>query len=369
MTNDSDRPRRDARQRRPRVVGKAPTAHSPQPTAHSPQPTAHSPTYLATYASGLGPILEESLAQDLPEFSVLTSDGSAILFSTKASSREVVDLGYLRNTFEVLASTPRRSLDALVKSLTRIIESEQPSTSTRQFRIMVHLDGGLVPLPPRSRQRLIEAIKCTYGGSFNARGGGVEYWLIGRRDAAQVYFARRIDRQIPKVQRGELAPELAILLVKLTNPTARDVVIDPFGGSGALLIARAKYPSRQLIYSDLHRDSFATSLKRLPRSRTVILEEDGTVLESVASGKVTTIIADPPWGEYGDVGIDSAAFRQAMFGTFARILDRRTGRVVILVSRSTEIDVAQTAKNGGFVLRSVHHILVNGHPASVLFLT
>lgn len=52
--------------------------------------------------------------------------------------------------------------------------------------------------------------------------------------------------------------------------------------------------------------------------------------------------------------------------SFDRVLDRRRGRLVLLVSRREAGVVSELWQPAGLLVEQSHEILVNGHPATVL---
>jgi hypothetical protein len=237
------------------------------------------------------------------------------------------------------------------------------------FRTMANVDGQLVGLPRETRTRLESVIAEQTSGRFNARGGsGVEYWIVGRRDLDVLMFCLRLTTGAQKTGgRGSLSSDLSTLLIKAASPQRDDVFLDPFGGSGSLVAARINTPFRKAIYSDIRLVEMRPQIPPLLNSQKVdLLAEDALQLPSVPDGSVTSIVTDPPWGEYEDLGIPYDDFAESMMKSFDRVLDRSHGRLVLLVSRRASADVAPLWDLSNLWVRGSHDILVNGHPATVL---
>jgi tRNA G10 N-methylase Trm11 len=169
-------------------------------------------------------------------------------------------------------------------------------------------------------------------------------------------------------KRGSLSTDLSTLLVRASNPSNDDVFLDPFGGSGALVEARTASAFRSATYSDNRLSDLRSQLSpRLVNNRKVrVLGEDALMLLSVPDGSVSAIVTDPPWGEHEDLGMPYREFADAMMRSFDRVLNRRRGRLVLMVSRREASAVTEMWKPAGLQVEHVHEILVNGHPASVL---
>lgn len=168
--------------------------------------------------------------------------------------------------------------------------------------------------------------------------------------------------------RGSLSADLATLLVKASNPSPDDVFLDPFGGSGAIVEARIASAVRAATYSDTRLSVLRSQLlPRLVDSRKVrVLDEDALTLTSVPEGSVSAIVTDPPWGEHEDLGMPYIEFADTMMRSFDRVLDRRRGRLVLLVSRREAGFVSELWQPAGLLVEQSHETLVNGHPATVL---
>ncbi len=89
-------------------------------------------------------------------------------------------------------------------------------------------------------------------------------------------------------------------------------------------------------------------------------------MPSLPDGSVSAIVTDPPWGEHEDLGMPYIKFADAMMRNFDRVLDRRRGRLVLLVSRREGSTVTGLWEPSGLEVQQTHEILVNGHPATVL---
>lgn len=197
-----------------------------------------------------------------------------------------------------------------------------------------------------------------------SRGGGDELWLIGRRALGTIVLGRRLSRAAKPGPAGSLSPELSRLLVRMSKPQGGDVFLDPFAGSGALCRARAEWPARRVIGVDLYAEPRFDS----PRAGAPIefLREDALELPSVESGSASVVATDPPWGEFESFAGSAQEFYAAMAASFRRVLDPRTGRLVLLVSRKMEQLVADELIRAGFEGPRLVPVLVNGHPATVL---
>lgn len=321
------------------------------------------------HAAGLGDLVELSLKADL-DSRVLYADDSAVLISTKAPAVRLERLMYVKNAFVVMGSVPRRrDLRPAIEAVARELVRWPLPRSRRPFRLMFSEDGRLTGVPGASRSRLEAAVSRATGGRFAPRGGGDEYWMISRRELGEVLFCRRASL-LPRAKpaRGGLAPDVAQVIVNaLGRPQSRDVVLDPFAGSGALIAARVRAPFREAICSDLgYSDGSVSLLPGLagnPKIRK--LAEDARTLASIPDHSVDVVVTDPPWGEFAQDGVAAESLITAALGTVHRVL-RPDGKLAMLVARRLAADVVDQWLDNDFRIRDSHDLLVNGHPATLL---
>ena len=328
--------------------------------------------YFVQFTAGTGGLVRDALAARLDRLSVHYADDSAMILESATPPAGMAAVPFLKNAFAVIAMTPRQDLAKSVGRLGHSLRRDQfprlPGGADR-FRLMAHLDGGLVPIDPRARAGLERAVSRHTGARVEPRGMGQEYWVVGRQGLPELLFGARLPKPPrPATPKGALAYELAAMLVAASKPTPEDRFLDPFGGSGALVAARAELPARALWYSDLDRDQHRRALaaQRPGRTRARQLTEDALALPSIADGSVDVIVTDPPWGEHEDLGRPFGDFAAAVGESFARVLHPTRGRYVLLINRRNADAMGDALGAAGLVPTARHDILVNGHPASVL---
>ncbi|QGN35119.1 TRM11 family methyltransferase [Microlunatus sp. Gsoil 973] len=325
---------------------------------------------LCMHAAGLGELVAVSLTSDL-NAQVLYADDSAVMISTKAPAAKLGQLSYIKNSFIVIGSVPRRrELRQAVDAISREIGRWTLPRGRNPYRLMFSEDGQLVGVPAGSRSRLTDAINRATGGRFTPRGGGDEYWTITRRDLDQVLFCQRTPRrQRRQAVKGALAPDVAEVIVHAAGrPRRADVVLDPFAGSGALIAARTQQPYGEAICSDLgYRDGSVELLPELAgRAGIRQLSDDARSLPSVPDDSVDVVITDPPWGEYDEGGpLEAESVTADALGAISRVL-RPGGTLAMLVARKLADVIEKQWTSHDLRVRRSYQILVNGHPATLL---
>lgn len=321
------------------------------------------------HTAGLGELVAASLTADL-NGGVAYADDSAVMISAKAPAGKVGRLSYVKNSFAVIGSVPRRhDLNQSIEMITHRLNGWHLTRTRRPFRLMFSVDGQLVGVPRGARSRLEMSVSGATGGRPMPRGGGDEYWTITRRDLDEVLFCRRIPglrRHRPP--RGGLAPDVAEVIVNAVGPPRpSDVVLDPFAGSGALIAARVQQPFREAICSDLgYRDGSAQLTPGLARRAGVCrLADDARTLASVSDETVDVVVTDPPWGEFDRASSATVTVIIATLNSMYRVM-RAGGRIAMLVARRLVPAVTTQWDHGGFRVDRSYDVLVNGHPATLL---
>lgn len=328
--------------------------------------------YFIQYPAGTGELILDALADQIGNVDVHYQDDSALVFDSTASESQVGAISFVKNAFVVLTGTPRGSIDKGVEQLGRVVGKVQiprQSPKLNKFRTMIHVDGELSSVNPKSKVALERAIASRTGARLEPRGMCQEYWVVGRLDMRELLLCMRLPKpKRPPKARGAISYELSAMLIHASRPVAREIFLDPFGGSGSLVQARLEMPAREIWYSDRDLREFRPQFPRemVSDKRVRLLADDAMTLSSIPDGKIDVIVTDPPWGEHEDLEGPYPDFAQAMGKSFDRVLHPLHGRFVILCSRRTSDTIAKSMEGASFTVRSSHSILVNGHPATVL---
>ena len=324
--------------------------------------------YYVQFNAGLAELAVSALTQDLGQAAAVFRDDSAAVVETTAEPAQVAALAYLKNSFLVLAEARRGRLAVSVPALATQLSRAAASRlipARRPFRVLTSVDGGLVAVPPAARARLESVVAERTGGFVQARGGGEEYWVIGRRDLPTLLLGLRLPGARPAAAPpGALRADLADLLVRASGPRPDDVFLDPFAGSGSLVLARLQFPARRVIYCDAGQREPRPELHRARKVQ--FLAEDALVLPSIADGAVDAVVTDPPWGEFQALDVPFPEFAAGLAASLRRVLRRPGGRFVVLISRRQEDALRQALAGAGLVPSAARQILVGGHPATVL---
>lgn len=208
-----------------------------------------------------------------------------------------------------------------------------------------------------------------------------EYWFLYRKEGYGFFGLRLTKHPDYKdtLAKGQLRPELANIMVLLSNPHKDDVILDPFAGSGAIPIERAKYPYQKIIAGDINpeinwqsRGNTDTSTYRSIYAQTRqnyarIYMLDALAMKGIADESVNKIITDPPWGIYSTNG-DIHSFYVQMLNETLRVL-RSGGLIVMLVGRNVDMEKILAAFAERLELIKSYNILVSGKKAGIFVIS
>ena len=337
-------------------------------------------TILSQCVAGLQEVALRALQQDLPDVEPVEVEEGMIVYKTAAPVARLRARPYLNNSFQVLRSVPRA---AGIESALETVANDRGLDAAlrigaggreRSFRLFLSDENELVSGTPALVARLRRRIEDATGLAFQPARADVQYWLIRRR-SGHAYFARRLTQRArteKDLAPGELRPELAHLLVRLSDPTDDDVFLDPFAGSGSIPFARIQSPYG-LVYAFDQDDEAVARMKArkqaLPANekhharKLIVRQADALALDRIDDGFVSRVVTDPPWGLFRDLP-DPEGFYQAMLRELARVT-RPDGIVVLLSAQKELVQVLLSQFGDALREEERYDLLVAGKKAAV----
>ncbi len=318
-------------------------------------------SYYSTFIPGLGQPVEEALRATLPDSKITLSLDGLVAYETDARPDLVAKLPFVTNSFYILKRFEGVSLEDMA---TEVVNDRawhvEPPRGT--FRVIASLANQLVPLDSKIMEALEKRVAEKTKLRPNRSKPDHEFWLLERSEGYG-FFALRVSHHKAydkSLQKGELRPELANILCRLSEPAPNELFLDPFCGSGAIPIQRAKFFSSGLVIASDSDPKKVESLKERIKDlglkkRVVVRRDDALKLARYEDGSIHKIVTDPPWGHFVDV--PTAEFYPAMLHEFARVL-RPDGKLVILTAESLPADER-------LALSRKFDILVSGKKAAV----
>jgi predicted RNA methylase len=339
-------------------------------------------TILSQCIAGLQEVALRALRADLETVEPVQVEDGMIVYRTSEPAAKIRALPYLNNSFLVLhtvagrlAQTADAALAAIVheRGIDAALRSTR-GTGERTFRLFISSENELVSGPTQLVSQLRTVVQSATGLRFNAAHADAEYWVVRRRSGS-AFFLKRITRRArteKDLAKGELRPELAHLLCRLSDPTAADVFLDPFAGSGAIPFARLRYPYNlgyafdsdpAAVAAMKERRKSLSAAEKQRAEKLIIRQADALALERIDDGFVDKLVTDPPWGLYRELP-DAGAFYGAALREFARVT-KPGGLIVMLTANDEPAEAAISALSVQVRLEESLRLLVAGKKARV----
>ncbi|MFQ3547997.1 MAG: hypothetical protein SNJ56_06630, partial [Termitinemataceae bacterium] len=269
-------------------------------------------SYIITYPAGFTKLVTSLLYRDITKVTMLFSDESSLAFETP---QPIKQLPYARNTFFLLAyaqaSTHKAAGEQILAALHRPalktwLSSIKSTNKHTRFVIRNFLEGTPAPKDPVLHRSLEQYFSKVLQGSPHSEQPDMELQLHGRKNGVS-YLALPLDHRKPQpVPAGALPSYTARLLCEAALPQEDDIFLDPFMGSGAILIERSRMKPYNMIFGGDIDPTKVTQLKTLlkgkdwsKKRKTIFPKElDGRRLFQFEDNFITSIVSDPPWGQY-----------------------------------------------------------------------
>ena len=341
-------------------------------------------TYASTFIPGWGEVVAAALERSLQDVELdFLLDGLAT-YRSSSTIADVQALGFCNNSFLCLMSFDGLGRNPMAKICQTVLADGQllrrvaPYLPRKNltFRFVASQENRFVPIPRRTRLDLERLLSADRRLTPHASNPDVEFWLLSRREGCG-FVGLRLTRHTAyekTLAQGELRPELCHLLCLLSEPSADDVVLDPFCGSGAIPLERARsFPYRAMLAGDIdakHVKNLRAKVRQLRWTRRkrqqaiTIGRWDALDLHSFAPESMDKIITDPPWGSYQSQLNDLEGFLRNMLLEFFRVL-RENGLLVILVGNPNLFEDCMRDFTGRMTVLQRYDILVSGKKASV----
>ncbi len=321
------------------------------------------PSYYSTFIPGLGEPVETALRSTLPGVKITLSLDGLVAYDSDAKASVIERLPFVTNSFLVLKSFEGATVSEMAREVVR--DSSWNVHALRgSFRVIASVANQLIPIEDALMQALEKRIAEKTKLRPNRAKPDHEFWLLERSEG-HGFFALRLSHHKSydkSLQKGELRPELANILCRLSEPAENELFLDPFCGSGAIPIQRAKFGSSGLIIASDNDEAKVEALKKRIkdldlRKRVVVRRDDALHLSRYENGSIHKIVTDPPWGHFIETKEPVEEFYRAMLNEFARVL-RPNGKLVILTAEPLPAEER-------LVLSKRFNILVSGKKAAV----
>lgn len=336
--------------------------------------------YYSTFVPGLLEPVQYALTQTLPDCKVHLALDGLIAYESNADLEEIRGLSFVTNTFHILKSFPRQPGRTIRNMALQVLSDRAlsikivpPPERSGTFRVITSLANQLVPLDAGIMRDLEKRITAQTGLVPNRSKPDYEIWLLQRTEG-HGFFSVRLSRHKAYdklLQKGELRPELANVLCRLSEPCADELFLDPFCGSGAIPIQRAKFPKGLIIASDNNQQKIDLLKQRVKdldlKKRIVVRCENALDLGRYGAGSIHKIVTDPPWGHFEATEVALEEFYDRMMAEFGRLLIQQ-GRLVVVTAQTAAFESAAGKAASQFDVIKRFNILLSGKKAVVYVL-
>lgn len=329
----------------------------------------------STFASGATTPIVKFLQEDISPKIINKFDG-LVEYETNYQLDKIARLQYFQNTFLIIKSSHCSYTAMLRKIATEGIEGKirdiykLSNLKKRSFRLLVSHANTLKSVDNNLLSQVESKIQTATGLFVNRQKPDVQFWVLERSEGI-TYFAMRYTQLIKEDKNrvdGELRPQIAYMLARMSEPQERELFLDPFCGSGAIPLARVKMSKTGLILaSDIDEgliERLKEKVKKLGvKEKVVVKTANALHLERYNNESIHKIVSDPPWGFYEQID-NIEEFYQDMLLEMYRVL-KADGKIVLLVANPILFNTVLANLKMKFCIESQYNILVSGKQASI----
>lgn len=334
--------------------------------------------YLGTFPAGFTDLVKTLMLRDTAAQEVLFCDESVIAFR---SAKSFSALPYLKQLYPLIAWGKAENLASAYQFILHIsqdffherLDMQLKPRSQYDFVIRTFAEGNPAPIVHDLHVKLEQKLSLILKGRPNSERPELELQLHVRKNHQYYLILQRSKRVYGWLPPGTLPPYLCRLILEVSECQKDDIFLDPFMGSGAIPLERARMGPYHFIFAgDIDEkkvEHLKTVLKQKEwekRRKTIFPKVlDAANLANFETGFITRLVSDPPWGLYEDLG---AAALQALYINFLREAARilaKTGRMVLLVGAT--VPLPDLIKGAQLSLAITEHfpVLVSGQKALV----
>ncbi len=331
--------------------------------------------YISTFTTGLSEPVKSFLKSSVKNTTVLNVWDGLIYYKTEVKSQFIKSIPVLSNSFEVFyfksnVTSLERFAQNVLNYLNKLSKFPRQFDDRNSFRILYFdkntpskinwtLNGKIEKNIIKHTKLKLMKSKADFEFCFHYRDENIGFFSIKIK-----------SKNIKKGrEKGELKHELAHILVQISEPKFKEIVIDPFAGNGSIPICRAKVKGKPIILaSDIDKENTVSLKKKVKylklKDRIIVRQLDALSMTRYEDNSIDKIITDPAWGIYQKIE-NINEFYNNIFNEFYRVL-ALSGLIVILVSREISIKTIlnQNFKNK-LIIKKEFETLVSGKKATI----
>lgn len=270
--------------------------------------------YFASFPAGTYNIIVKRLKRFNPqEVQLLEHDDSSVLLAASVTPEQLIELRFFTNVYAVV---PEQGAVALV------------IRQNAGFRLFGLRHGQTIMVAPHRRAQIarqLEHIGLTSGGQE----AQFDVYDIERASGVHLVGIRlpKAKAKRERLQAGELSVELAHILCLVAGLQAKQTLLDPFAGFGAIPLEAVRgFGCKQVTALDL-----IALPGRREHSEINWRIDDATAMEWLPESSIDRIVTDPPWGSYEAAPSEGLA---ALYAQFSREAERvlKPGGIMVMLS-------------------------------------
>lgn len=323
--------------------------------------------YYSTFISGFDELILKLINKDINAIQNITIFDGAVSYETNCEINYIKSLRYFNNSFIILNENNNNNLDNYLDYLlTQNINFKNLINKEKTFKIFSSIENQLVSPNGGLIAKLVDKIEKPTKLKYSSIYADCEFWLMSRSEQVSL-FLFRITENKKQLNKGELKIELANLLCQIVEPVENEIILDPFCGSGAIMLERSKSVNFKGIFANDKNEILVSELKKkIKKIKNTKLQKSFFVKcedffhNSFKDNFIDTIITDPPWGLFETIDED---FYINLLKESHRIL-KNNGKLILLSAKKDFFE--KTIEN--FKIIKQYNILVSGKKAGVYLL-
>jgi len=338
------------------------------------------PVYFSTFISGFQDAVNYLVKDMIKDITVIKLLDGLILYETNINLDAIKAIKIFNNTFLLMnkyipiGSNPVEfalkqfmSIKKRNDNAMTILEIVKPKT----FRIVTSEKNKLTSINKDLRNRVETKISKDYPLQSDRLNPDIEFWVVARSEGI-VLIGLRITRNRSNdkfLLKGELRPELSGLLCWLSEPSEKDVFLDPFCGYGSIPIERSVLSGyKEIIAADIDSKKLLILNKKIEdignRNNFSLRNVDFFTNIKLKESSIDKIVTDPPWGDFEELQEEPKNF-YSRFITRSLFYLKTNGILVFITSRKSETEFILEELESKITLMLKLDILISGKKAGV----
>lgn len=335
--------------------------------------------YFLTYASGFQRVIEEYIKIAMTSVEIVESMDGAILIRTDEKPLLFINSCF-NNVFLVLdkykiGKEHKNPIDLHLQKLIKKYKFKKylkDKNIKQTFRIIASYENRLISINKNLKNRLEEKIQEATGYYLNRSDANIEFWILFRNEGISLFLKRLTKHKSYEhiLEKGELHPEIAYLLVWMSKLQINHKILDPFCGSGSIPIQCVSNFNCKQVYAFDNDKSKIESLKNKLKTKNIsmvtckqIAIDQLTLI--IGNETIDRIITDPPWGLFND-NENIEHLYNTMLHQFYCVI--KTEGIIVILTACKQLLIHLIKEHKGLEIIDEFSVLISGKKAGVFII-